>query len=210
MVTRRISVPKPLAQGSLHDPNHSFTIKMNRILDHDHSELDTMLESAIAALVKGVLDEAFERLDVFWARLAVHIRAENIHLFPALIRAVKRSPQRVGTPSHDEILETIVQLRSDHDFFMSELTAAMKALRAARQKDCLATPRAAGLRKQLDQVSSRLAAHNALEETRAYRWIWAMLEPSEQKNLVDNIQLELRNLPARLKNQPATEFEETR
>jgi len=65
---------------------------MNRILDHDHSELDTMLESVIAALAKGVLDEAFERLDVFWGRLAVHIRAGNIHLFPALILAVKRTP----------------------------------------------------------------------------------------------------------------------
>jgi polyhydroxyalkanoate synthesis regulator phasin len=173
---------------------------MNRILDHDHSELDTLLQAAFAALADGAVDRAFESLDVFWARLAVHIRAENARLFPALLRAAETATPRPHAPPHDEIVDTIARLRVDHDFFMVELTAAMKALRELRGNVRPVTASAiAELRERLEQVSDRLVEHNALEETRAYRWVSVLLDQPEQENLVDRIRRELENVPARLR-----------
>lgn len=174
---------------------------MNHLLNHDHSELDAVLEAAFTALGDGAVVCAFERLDVFWARLAVHIRAENIRLFPALLRAAERPQQRAGAPPREEIIDTIARLRLDHDFFMSELTAAVKALRKLDRENHLDTPTAAiaGVRERLERVRRRLAEHNALEETRAYRWISALLDEPEQENLAENIRQELENVPARLK-----------
>lgn len=176
---------------------------MNRILDHDHSELDTLLKDAFVALDDGAVDRAFDRLDVFWARLAVHIRAENVQLFPALLRAAETTPRRAHAPPHDEIVDTVARLRTDHDFFMSELTAAMKELRELRRKVRPVTPAAiAGVRERLERVSTRLAEHNALEEAQAYRWVTALFDQSEQKSLADNVLRELENVPARFRNQP--------
>lgn len=174
---------------------------MNRILDHDHSELDTLLKAVFAALADGAVDRAFERLDVFWARLAVHIRAENVQLFPALLRAAETAPRRAHAPPHDEIVDTVARLRADHDFFMSELTAAMRELRELRGKVRPGTSATvAGVRGRLERVSSRLVEHNTLEETRAYRWATELLDQPEQENLADNIKRELENVPARLRN----------
>jgi hypothetical protein len=141
-------------------------------------------------------------LDVFWGHLAVHIRAENIELFPALLRASERTPRHADAPSHDKIVDTVAQLRADHDFFMSELTGTMKEFRVLRQADQPVNSAAlAGIRERLVRVSDHLAAHNAIEETQAYRWVAALLDQTEQASLTGHIQRELGNLPARLKNQ---------
>lgn len=176
---------------------------MNRILDHDHSELDTLLEAAFAALADGAADRAFDRLDVFWARLAVHIRAENVRLFPALLRVAETATQRASAPSREEIADTVARLRADHNFFMVELTAAVKELRELRGNVRPVTAAAiAEVRERLERVSDRLVEHNAIEETRAYRWVSVLLDQPEQENLVDGIRRELENIPARLRKEP--------
>ena len=63
--------------------------RIPKLLGHDHSELDELLGAFFAAVEKGDLDQSFDTLDVFWARLAVHIRTEHLHLFPTLIAAVE-------------------------------------------------------------------------------------------------------------------------
>jgi hemerythrin-like domain-containing protein len=163
---------------------------MNQKLDHDHAELDGLLHAALAALADGALDRAFAPLDTFWARLAVHIRAENLHLFPALLGAAEESPQHMDAPPPGTVAEVIKRLRADHDYFMSELAAAMKALRTMRRQDRppVSPAELAGLRDLLDRISRRLADHNAVEETQAYRWVESLLDSAQQTNLATNIQ----------------------
>jgi len=175
---------------------------LNQELDHDHAEIDGLLHAALAALADGAPDRAFAPLDTFWARLAVHIRAENLHLFPALLRATKQSPQRVEASSSDTVAERIQQLRADHDFFMSELATAMKVLRTWRRQERRLPSLAEiiDLHDLLDRVSRCLADHNELEETQLYRWVETLLDSAQQTNLAANIQRELENLPARMRH----------
>jgi hypothetical protein len=56
---------------------------MASVLAHDHSEIDTLTRDLLAALEEGdklQVDklQVFARLDLLWARLAVHIRAEHL------------------------------------------------------------------------------------------------------------------------------------
>src|SRR5690242_4134902 len=102
------------------------------LLAHDHSELDAALADFVSALADGDAPRSLDALDLFWARLAVHIRAENLHLFPALLRAadaVRGSTPDASLPQPTEIRNLVAQLREDHDFFMIELAAAVKQLR---------------------------------------------------------------------------------
>jgi cystathionine beta-lyase len=176
---------------------------MNQQLDHDHAELDARLRAALAALAADAPDRAFAPLDAFWAGLAVHIRAENLHLFPALLRAAKKSPPASQALPAATVEEAISRLRADHDFFMSELAAAMKTLRTLLRPDAPPSASAglAGLRETLEGIRRRLADHNALEETQAYRWVDVLLDSAQQADLADHIRRELENLPARLKPQ---------
>ena len=58
------------------------------LLAEDHEALDKALSALLAALDEGDSATAFARLDLFWARLAMHIRAEHLQLFPAILRAL--------------------------------------------------------------------------------------------------------------------------
>lgn len=162
------------------------------LLDDDHAELDGLIEEALAALDCGDLGRSHARLDLFWARLAMHIRAEHLHLFPAILRAVEgRQGER---PSAAEARERIEELRHDHDFFMRELAAAMKLLRtlARDEKESLVEARAHVL-----AVRERLVAHNRTEEGQVYRWAETLLTPAERRVLTTRMQRELENLPPR-------------
>ena len=87
------------------------------LLAHDHEEMDGTLAALKSALATGEAERSFKLLDNFWARLAMHIRAENHELFPVLKRAAAEVPEA------EEILRILAELRHDHDFFMVELTA---------------------------------------------------------------------------------------
>src|SRR4029078_11747080 len=110
--------------------------RIPKLLGHDHSELDELLGAFFAAVEKGDLDQSFNTLDVFWARLAVHIVTDHLHFFPTLMAAVERSEQRKENgsrpPSAQAARDTIARLREDHDFFMQELAAGKTTVRKKR------------------------------------------------------------------------------
>ncbi len=171
------------------------------LLTHDHDELDEAFAGFEQAVEAGNAFGSFEFLDLFWARLAVHIRAENTVLFPALLQAAEEGPAVEGSSggvTAEEMRELVEQLRHDHDFFMFELTAAIKQLRTLLRQN-----RREGLteiRDSLIPVRERLDAHNALEESRAYQYAALLLKRDEQAALQQRIQQELENLPPRFRH----------
>ncbi len=60
---------------------------VSEILEHDHEQLSELLHGVKSNLHQHDAGQGFELLDHFWARLAVHIRAENLCLFPAILNA---------------------------------------------------------------------------------------------------------------------------
>jgi iron-sulfur cluster repair protein YtfE (RIC family) len=103
------------------------------LLEDDHESLGQLLTELDGELAKHNFSRAFELLDLFWARLAIHIRAENLHLFPALANArASLFTGKGGLPTRDEAHNVLLQLRSDHDFFMKELAEMIKSARGIR------------------------------------------------------------------------------
>ncbi|HEX5884723.1 MAG TPA: hypothetical protein VFY67_09250, partial [Pyrinomonadaceae bacterium] len=97
------------------------------VLAHDHSEIDTLTGELLTALEEGDQLKIFARLDLLWARLAVHIRAEHLCLFPSILEADFTISS--DGPQYQEVQSAIDQLRLDHEFFMRELGTTVKAIR---------------------------------------------------------------------------------
>lgn len=171
-----------------------------RLLGHDHLELDRLLALFFSALEAGEVRSGFDTLDLFWARLAMHIRAEHLHLFPALLNAAEAAAkqQRDSVPSAEDVHARIAQLREDHDFFMTEFTAAVRELRLLRdaRSDGLS---AKGICEKVALASQRLKAHNELEETEVYGWVPLLLDPSEETALHERMERELAHFPPRFR-----------
>lgn len=153
------------------------------LLGGDHAELDELLDSVLVSLESGNATTAYSRLDMFWARLAMHIRAEHLHLFPAL----------QGAPADVEAqLET---LRGDHNFFMRELVHAIEVMRAASGTgDATQIPAVADRMRILKE---RLAEHNAIEETEIYTLPGKMIRTDVRERIARSMRAELENLPPR-------------
>lgn len=100
-------------------------------LARDHASLDRLLDELRAALDAGDITRSHERLDLFWARLAVHIRAEHLQLFPAVLNALTENKESdvSKTSFLSQAQHTIDELRRDHDFFMHELSRAIIVMR---------------------------------------------------------------------------------
>ena len=151
-----------------------------RALEADHREIDALYADAVAALESGAAAAALERVDLFWARLAMHIRAEHLHLFPALT-------QSPGTA------DVVTRLRDDHNVFMNKLADAIKLLRSASESSLR------DLSEPLDIVRSlgpMLADHNRVEEETVYIDT-GDISGTEQDALAAAIDKELTNLPPR-------------
>ena len=165
---------------------------MPDLLERDHEELDGVLRELLLALDHGDKDESFARLDLLWARLAIHIRAEHLCLFPAILGA--------GSASHlEEAKSAIGILRSDHDFFMHELAKAVNLMRELKT-----TSDAGDIGESLREVrgivlsvKTRLITHNQLEESKVYGWVDTLLDEAERSALDARVQHELENLPSR-------------
>src|SRR5690349_9954216 len=153
------------------------------LLSRDHGEVDVLLDAALNKLASANPAEAFSSIDMFWARLAMHIRAEHLHLFPALLNSSGRD-ELSDTP------ETIERLRADHDFFMHELAEIIKTTRSAT------TGVETQIIPRLEEIKSRLEHHNAIEEEKIYP-LRRLLSVSESEQLDRLIEKELRNLPPR-------------
>jgi hypothetical protein len=156
-------------------------------LSEDHQAVHELLKQLLIALENKDVQTGRSKLDLLWARLAVHIRAEHLHLFPAII----------SRPINAESI--VEKLYDDHNFFMRELAQALAALREL--PDQIDSPDdEAGLSRVLEAVravGTRLAVHNEIEENQVYMWASTMLTESEQAQLVTRINHELQNRPPR-------------
>ena len=123
----------------------------------------------------------------------MHIRAEHLHLFPSLVKAVEERSFQNGT----ETKNMIDLLRSDHNFFMSELAQIVKTLRDLPNGDGPGETILKGVTERLKLVQRRLKTHNELEETHIYPLVDVLLSPEEAAKLNSRMKRELDNLPAR-------------
>jgi len=154
-------------------------------LSHDHHAVGEVIEQLLTALENKDVETSYSRLDLLWARLAVHIRAEHLHLFPAVTDRLSEAPL------------IIKNLRADHDFFMHELARAIGILRELPGNDAKLAAVADTVRK----VEERLATHNDIEENQIYRWSSTLLSESEQLELLARINTELEKRPPRFSEQ---------
>ena len=159
--------------------------KGSQRLAADHVAADKLLKQIQAAINNGDVSGAYEKLDLFWAKLAVHIRAEHLHLFPALTSSVGES--------------VITQLRADHEFFMRELANAVEATRTlSNVSDQAVIDKGLDIvRQTMVAIEQKLAAHNQREETGVYRLAETVLDADEQAELAKQISHELENRPPR-------------
>jgi hemerythrin superfamily protein len=176
------------------------TKPMMALLTMDHEALDRLLGDLLEEFDKGDKIRVFEKLDLLWARLAMHIRAEHLHLFPAILNALGEDSNfsPINAPSWDQAQEAVARLCEDHDFFMAELA---KAVNAARE---LLTPEGRPSTDQLREikrrvlaVSCRLLEHNRLEEEQVYLWAETLLSATECARLLARMKHEIENLPPR-------------
>lgn len=169
-------------------------------LADDHSELDALLEEVFAALDEENIETIYKSLDFFWARLAMHIRAEHLHLFPAIINALEtQAAENNHFPSLIKAQKAINELQNDHNFFMRELLAIIKLLREWRENEAVTdfSKQIAGVREKIVSVKRRLEKHNETEETEVYLWTDRLLSLPERAALNERMQMEITNLPPR-------------
>lgn len=161
------------------------------VLSHDHSEIDTLADEILAALEEGDQLRVFARLDLLWARLAVHIRAEHLCLFPSLLDADFTIKSGDG-PEYQEVQSAIDQLRLDHEFFMRELGATVNIMRQENAADQLRA-----VHRSVVGIHSRLTKHNQLEENHVYKWVNVLLDEPGRIALAARVKRELENIPPR-------------
>ena len=152
------------------------------------------------ALDAGDVAVSHAKLDLFWAQLAVHVRAEHLHLFPAVMKGLSdMAADHSVAPTLNQGRLAIERLRADHEFFMHGLAQAIGILRDLLK----ATDRHAvdnGIRIVRDavhEIEERLVLHNQLEENKIYRWVTTILNEQEQAELATRINAELANRPPR-------------
>lgn len=172
-------------------------------LEEDHRLLSNLVAQLCAALDERDVERSFERLDVVWARLAVHIRAEHICLFPAILDAASKASASDDSGSQlEDARTTINQLKRDHDFFMTELARVVKAIREIRgsQNPALSVEQLRNVQQTVIAVKARLEEHNRVEEEQVYCWPAAFLSSSSRAELGECVRHELDNMPPRFAN----------
>jgi Hemerythrin HHE cation binding domain len=167
------------------------------ILEDDHQSLSHLFIELDGELAKANMARSFELLDLFWARLAMHIRAENLHLFPSLANAsAAKFTGQENLPTLNGAQETLGRLREDHDFFMKELGSLIKQMRlTANQR--VSTDDIEELRQRLSVLRERLDEHNRVEEEHVYNWPTLLFDQRTLTELAEHINHELNNLPPR-------------
>jgi iron-sulfur cluster repair protein YtfE (RIC family) len=167
------------------------------ILEDDHQSLNNLFVELDGELAKTNVARSFELLDLFWARLAMHIRAENLHLFPALAHTSdEKLNGKDNLPTVDGAQEVIERLRRDHDFFMKELANLVKQMRQIANQN-VSSEDVDALRQRLSVLRDRLVDHNRLEEEHVYIWPSLLFDHQALVELAEHIKHELNNLPPR-------------
>ena len=159
-------------------------------LSDDHRDVDEVLKQLLTALDNKDVEASYSKLDLLWARLAVHIRAEHLHLFPTVTNKAADS---------SEAQSVVDELRADHDFFMRELARAVGILRELppRLDSPDAKARWSSVVDVVASVKTRLENHNEIEENQVYRWSDTILTKPEQTDLAMRIKAELEHRPPR-------------
>jgi trans-aconitate methyltransferase len=160
-------------------------------LSDDHRVVNEGLKQLLAALENRDVEASYAKLDLLWARIAVHIRAEHLHLFPAVTNQL--------APDSSAARLVVENLRADHNFFMRELAHAVGVLREL-PAPLESRDDEVKLKSVLDvvlEVEKRLAIHNETEENQVYRWTGTILTEREQIELAARIDAELENHPSR-------------
>jgi hypothetical protein len=175
------------------------------LLTGDHAEIGVLFDDLASEFDRGEPRRILARLDYLWARLAMHIRAEHLRLFPALLSAseTSHSSGTESAPAPAEVRALDERLREDHDFFMRELAAAVNAARELVAQD--GPPdgeQIERIRSKVLAVAERLVEHNRVEEEQVYLWPEALLSPPGEEELRAGIKLELDNLPPRFLESP--------
>ncbi len=175
-----------------------MTNSVKSVLEADHESLDHVLAELDAEFATQHVAHALELLDLFWALLAVHIRAENLHLFPALTNA---SPSlftgKNGLPTAEEAQHLLLHLRTDHEFFMKDLATRVKTMREIVGSQAVHLEEIKEVRRGLDTVRKRLLMHNRMEEKQVYTWPVLLFDELTVARLCEGLQNELNNLPGR-------------
>jgi len=165
--------------------------QVSQRLSDDHHAVSEILKQLLTALRNKDVEASHFKLDLLWARLAVHIRAEHLHLFPTVVSEFGAAES------------IIVHLRADHDFFMRELARAIGVLRELPKTIVEAGDDAklANVGDTVREIEKRLVSHNDIEEHRIYRLVSTMLTKTEQMELARQIQTELENRPPRFSDE---------
>jgi hemerythrin superfamily protein len=155
----------------------------------DHVALGQLLTQLQAALNNGDVNSCYASLDLFWAKLAVHIRAEHLHLFPSVLKVVTENETRAA----------IERLRADHDFFMHELGTAVETVRRLSNisEQPVINKELDTLRHTISEVEKKLVEHNQIEENHIYQLAGTVLNVEEQQELARRISSELEKRPPR-------------
>jgi len=158
-----------------------------QLLSDDNEAVHEVLQQLLTALNKNDVQTSHAKLDLLWARLAVHIRAEHLHLFPAI------------ASESSETQPIIDQLRADHDFFMRELAQAIGVIRELPPNLDNARYEAkwAAVADIVREIEKRLATHNEIEENQIYHLASTIFSESAQMELSTRINAELENRPPR-------------
>lgn len=163
------------------------------ILATDHADLDALLDHVMAGLTASRKEEAYQKLDLFWARLAMHIRAEHLHLFPAILSICQSHPLEDGLSA---ITTIITGLRADHDLLMHDLARLIKKARpTGTQSNWM--PEAIEI---LKSARTLLEEHNRVEEAHIYPLAAHYLSEEEYEILLTSMRRELDNVPFRFRN----------
>jgi len=167
-----------------------------RLLD-DHRAVNEVLKQLLTALHNQDVEASYSKLDLLWGRLGVHIRAEHLHLFPAVINRLTGSMDRPPAPNLSEAQTIVDKLREDHDFFMRALARAVGILRELPRDSPAGAAQLTSVLDVVLKVEKQLADHNELEENQIYRWVSTILTEPEQIDLATRINAELENRPSR-------------
>lgn len=171
----------------------------SRRLADDHDALNKLLGQLKDALDRSDVAVSHAKLDLFWAKLAVHIRAEHLHLFPAILEnsngGSMTSP--IQKPSAVEARWAIGRLRADHEFMMHELARLIESMRKLSGSQGSVAQELAAIRSVIVELEKRLVIHNEFEETQIYRWTASVLDSPAQAELARQIDEELTNRPSR-------------
>jgi len=154
----------------------------------EHQMMDEVLGDLATLLQKEDVEWSFELLDLFWRQLTVHIRAENVCLFPTILNAPREIFGKNGLPDFEEVKVAIDQLRADHNFLVDQLSQALRLLREllnstdAPPADVV-TNSIGEIRARIMAVSERLRSHAELEEEQVYKWPELILSPEQLETL---------------------------